>query len=472
MKKKTHILFMCLAIISLLVIGCEREPPTSFDESIDGPLEGSKQFRENNPVSDQGGGVLRKDVTFVTTVFSTDFVSAGVGAMRNQAGPHTITLAGVSGTITQAVLYWHGPTNSADSTANANVVVNGTPVTGTNIGFSDNNCWGFVNSQAYAADVTALVLATGNGAYLLTGFGAGSINTNGASLVVYFNDADPTNNRDVVVFDGNDSNINNPFDAPGWNVTLSGINYTSGTANLQMHIADGQNFIDDALIINGSPKFPVSNWAGGFSVPGINNGPNGDGRLWDIINIDVTADLVAAVGPPQTLTMTTGVASDCLALVVALIDLPAGAAPEQPCEPVEDSDVRTQGFWKRVCGGPHPSGEHENLPDYVDFVNDFAIFADVTDVDDLCERLHPDPKNDKCEKAEAQFMALLLNLASGRVAVCNCVNDPDLGETTVGDVADFIDGLLSNPGRTFEDCVLAQAIADRINNGETLVNCP
>jgi len=142
------------------------------------------------------------------------------------------------------------------------------------------------------------------------------------------------------------------------------------------------------------------------------------------------------------------------------------------CTPVEDPKPRTQGFWKRVCEGPHPSGEHENLPDYVDCVNDAATFDAVTTVDLLCERLHPDPKDDKCEQAEAQFMALLLNVCSGRVAECNCVVDPYLGETTVGEAADFIDGLLSDPDRTFEDCVLAQAIADRINNGLTLVSCP
>ena len=141
------------------------------------------------------------------------------------------------------------------------------------------------------------------------------------------------------------------------------------------------------------------------------------------------------------------------------------------CVPV-DPDVRTQGFWKRVCERPHPSGEHENLPDYVDFVNDFATFGNVVDVDDLCDQLHPDPPSDKCEKAEAQFMALLLNLASGRVEVCNCVQDPELGNTTVGEVADFIDGVLSDPGPTFQDCVVSQAIADRINNGDTLVDCP
>lgn len=69
-------------------------------------------------------------------------------------------------------------------------------------------------------------------------------------------------------------------------------------------------------------------------------------------------------------------------------------------------------------------------------------------------------------------MALLLNIASGRVAACNCIDDPDLGQTTVGDAATFIDNLLSDPGRTFFDCVLAQAIADRLNNGVSLVDCP
>ena len=140
------------------------------------------------------------------------------------------------------------------------------------------------------------------------------------------------------------------------------------------------------------------------------------------------------------------------------------------CEPVEDPDIRTQGFWKRVCRGPHRSGEHENLPGYVDCVSAFETFANVGDVDDLCDRLTPNRRNDKCEQAEAQFMALLLNICSGRVATCNCIDDSDFD--TVGEAADFIDELLSNPDRTFDDCQLAQAIADDINNGVSLVDCP
>ena len=142
------------------------------------------------------------------------------------------------------------------------------------------------------------------------------------------------------------------------------------------------------------------------------------------------------------------------------------------CEPVFDPDVHTQGFWKRICAKPHPSGEDQNLPDYVDCVNSTVTFEDVDSVQALCDRLHPDPKNDKCEQAEAQFMALLLNVCSGRVETCNCIDDPALGQATVGEAIDFIDALLSDPARTHADCVLAQSIADFINIGLTLVDCP
>jgi hypothetical protein len=263
------------------------------------------------------------DIGPFQTVFNTDFRVAGVGGLRN-TGTGTITLSGVSGPINKAYLYWHGPTNSANPLANANIFVNGNAVAGTNIGFSDNNCWGFQNSQAYRADVTSLI--TGDGAYVLTGLGAGTVNSNGASLVVFFNDGIPTNNRDVVIFDGNDSNINNPFDAPGWNVTLSGINYTTGSASLQMHVADGQTFVDDAIVVNASTLVPTGGIFDGATVPSANNGPGNNGSLWDIRTFPFTSFLVPG---PNTFVMTSGAAGDCLSLIVAIVDLPTGAAPNQ-----------------------------------------------------------------------------------------------------------------------------------------------
>ena len=59
----------------------------------------------------------------------------------------------------------------------------------------------------------------------------------------FFDDGDDSNNRDVVLFHGNDSNIANPFDADGWDVTLPGINYDTGAARMELHVSDGQTFI-------------------------------------------------------------------------------------------------------------------------------------------------------------------------------------------------------------------------------------
>jgi len=264
------------------------------------------------------------DLTFFRTVFDTDFTAAGVGGMRGN-GNGTITLAGISGTITEAYLFWHGPSNAsatAAPVANATVTFNGTDVTGTFLGISDDNCWNFQNSLAYRADVTSLV--TGNGAYALTNFTKpNGIDANGASLIVFFDDGDSTNNRDVVMFNGNDSNISNAFDADGWNITLAGINYSSGTASAQFHVADGQVFGDAAVIANATTIANAGAIFQGTSVPGPNL-PAGNGNLWDIVDFDVTSLLNPGL---NNLNITSGVAGDCLACVMIAIDLPAGAAP-------------------------------------------------------------------------------------------------------------------------------------------------
>lgn len=140
------------------------------------------------------------------------------------------------------------------------------------------------------------------------------------------------------------------------------------------------------------------------------------------------------------------------------------------CEP-SFLDVQGMGFWKRVCKTGHPSGEHERISDYVDRVNAVETFRSVNSAHAIFTILSPLRKNDKCTQAESQFMALLLNVASGRVTVCSCVIDPDLGSATVGEVIDFIDSLLANPKRTHHDCVLAQSMAGMINEGLTLVEC-
>lgn len=267
-------------------------------------------------------------LTPFTTIFDTDFTTAGYGGMRGGDGTGVLNLSGVSGTVNRAYLYWHGPTNVTTSpeTANNSVSFAGNAITGTFLGISDNNCWGFANSVAYRADVTSFV--TGNGNYSLANFTKQpNVNINGVSLMVFYEDGFDTNNRDVVLFDGNDSNVNNLFDPPGWNITLSGINYTSGTANTQFHVADGQNFLDAAIIANSNELVPAGAIFQGDSVP---NGPTASstgGGLWDIKSFNVTSLLSPG---PNTLNITSGLAGDCLACVLIAVDLPAGAAPPPP----------------------------------------------------------------------------------------------------------------------------------------------
>ncbi len=260
------------------------------------------------------------------TVFSTDFAMFGFGGMRG-IGSGSITVSGVTGTVTSALLYWHGPTNSTDPNANASVTFNGTAITGTNIGLSSDNCWSFTNSQAYRADVTSLV--TGNGAYTLSNFLKTDADINGVSLLVFFNDGNPANNRDIVIFDGNDSNQPNSYDPLGWSASLPGINYTSGTVFMRLIVSDGQSFTDNGVAINGNTILP----AGGLNFQGdtLPNGPSAsstNGGLWDHFSSDITSLLTPGVNN-LTLTSIDG-SSDCLSLIAVIFDLPAGAAPGAP----------------------------------------------------------------------------------------------------------------------------------------------
>jgi hypothetical protein len=183
------------------------------------------------------------------------------------------------------------------------------------------------------------------------------------------------------------------------------------------------------------------------------------GRLWASLgNPDPAIWLVDTTTAVATRVPISG-GYDCS---FGLASLPCPAVVDEGCEPL------TQGFWKRVCEKTHPSGEHEALPGYVSCVSASATFRDVSTVEDLCDRMHPDPSNDKCEQAEAQFMALLLNTCSGRLGRSCCIEIEGEDVETVGDAIDLVDGLLSSRLRNFRDCVRAQAIADAINTGAAL----
>lgn len=272
------------------------------------------------------------DIAYSSTVLATDFASFGVGGVRGGDGNASIVVAGITGTVTKALLYWDGPDNPPD--ANAAITFAGAPTAGTLIGISADNCWGFTESRAYRADVTASV--AGNGTYPVANLINGGADINGLSLLVFFDDGNSANNRDVVLFEGNDSNVNaNGFDADGWNVSLAGVQYTAGSATLQLHVADGQGFPDGSVEVNGTTiaaDDPITGADpfGGTTVPDMGTAATTSGGLWDIRSFDVTALLTPG---PNTLTVTHTFGSDCLSLIIAAVDLPAGAAPPPPVLP-------------------------------------------------------------------------------------------------------------------------------------------
>jgi hypothetical protein len=263
------------------------------------------------------------DMANFETEFATDVRAFGVGFVRGTDAAN-ITVANITGPVSTAYLFWAGPANTTtDENINAAVTVNGTPVTGTSLGFTDNNCWGFQSSIAYRADVTSLV--TGNGTVSLTDIRNADplAEINGFSLYVFFDDGDDTNNRDVVIFNGNDSNQSNAFDADGWNATLPGINYSGGTASLMMTFADTQIFEDDDFLVNGQVVADPVAVLNGSTVEAGTGSPG----LWDNQSYNIQPLLVPG---DNTVTLSGGGGADCVSLIVAAVNLPAGAAPNQP----------------------------------------------------------------------------------------------------------------------------------------------
>ena len=196
-------------------------------------------------------------ISHTRTLSNVDYVVGGVCGVGGGSG--TITIAGVSGTVTHAYLYWHGINNTGVGAEYNNpiVTINGNSVTGTSLGDATTNCWGDGSSRAFEADVTAFV--AGNRPYTIAGLSdCLGCNANGASLVVVFDDGNPANNRDLVFFTGNDSNIaaGFPGEDDGWHATLPGIAYAGGMVKAIFHAADGQDFSDNSITFITGGSFP------------------------------------------------------------------------------------------------------------------------------------------------------------------------------------------------------------------------
>jgi hypothetical protein len=265
-------------------------------------------------------------ISSLTRVIGTDVWRSSVGGLRN-VGNGSLGVGGLSGTVNRAYLFWHGVSNSYDPNANRNVQVNGITVLGVPMGTSYDNNWGFLVSQSYYADVTNLVAPNPNKSYFLTGFGTGTFNPNGATLIVFYNDASSTNDYDVTVFGGNDSNGGSAYDQSGWNVSFGAIyDYNVFGDFLQLIVADGQAGTEPAMLINGQVLTNAGPVFQGTSVPSANNGPANDGSLWDSRDFNIDFAIYTAPGY-NNINLTMGVPTypgDYDSLVAAIIYVPIG----------------------------------------------------------------------------------------------------------------------------------------------------
>lgn len=301
----------------------------------------TKQFRARQVVSALAMALLctvaaqAEPITHKRTLSRVDYVVAGVSGTGGGSG--TITVAGVSGTVTHAFLIWHGINNSGAGAVynNATVTINGNSVTGLTLGDATTNCWGDGSSRAFEANVTAFV--PGNGPYTISGLsnGAGH-NSNGAALVVVFNDGNPANDRDLAFFEGNDSNIPDGFpgETDGWHASLSPITYGGGPVRAIAALADGQSFTDGELTFstaNGSLTVPddVLLWDG-ISLPSAGTSRASNGQLFDIHTLDITAAFGGVSGPVTLNVDGMEFTSDCLGLALLILDLEPGTAPPVP----------------------------------------------------------------------------------------------------------------------------------------------
>ncbi len=270
------------------------------------------------------------------TVQGVDWVSAGVGGISGDTA--SISVAGVSGPVKQAYLYWDGMAVDAghdEEYDNPTIAIDGNVVTGTSMGDTSSNCWGQGSSTAYVADVTPYV--TGDGTYALSGLMAQPAHQpNGASLIVLFDDGDPSNDHDLVFFEGNDSTHFDHFaglEDAGWHAIFDDIVFSRGAVNIQLHVADGQVMSDAALefITSDNHKLDIADTAAqfdGLSVPLAGTSRDDGVALWDIQTFDITS-LFRSHGTWTFYLNTATKPADCIALVAAIVE--TAAAPVAVC---------------------------------------------------------------------------------------------------------------------------------------------
>lgn len=266
------------------------------------------------------------------TVTNADFHVFAQGGLRGRTGTSLI-VTGLVGQVRQAWLYTHAAINPCY------------PILGTTnlgspgrtfevVGAAADSCESTNRSFLTRCDVSDLV--TSNGVYDLGGLFADIFNpvtleqtitmtANGISLLVFCDDGNPTNDVNVTLWHGNDSNEDGAIDPTGWQTLLDNLAYTGGVATLGLHVAYGEAILDPPVLVNGQPWLPENDFFSGATVsapPGSTNA-----QFWDVRAFDLAPRLTPGVNHLLLTSWRTTNSHDCLNLCLATVAQPVAASP-------------------------------------------------------------------------------------------------------------------------------------------------
>jgi hypothetical protein len=142
---------------------------------------------------------------------------------------------------------------------------------------------------------------------------------NGVALVVFYNDGNAANWRNVVLWNGNDSTIAQGADPAGWDEMRG--EPLPEDASLDFIVGDGQSFDDGSIVVNGTEVVPAGGIFQGDSTPAGSGNANGD--LWDVKPYTLPSGILSSGS--NTLHLTSAASSDCLSLVAVAANTPASA---------------------------------------------------------------------------------------------------------------------------------------------------
>ncbi|WP_069660269.1 hypothetical protein [Arcticibacter eurypsychrophilus] len=327
-NKQTIKQITVLILLGILITGCKKAADQSSVESVSTTTQKLLSLAAN----DSPGPMTR-----FTTVYNTDYLSVGTGGLTDGRGEIRITGTFPLSSVTKAYLYWHGESMVTDAeSVGEYIYFNEETEAGTCIGVTNiNNGPDYppfpvqIQSRTYRADVTDRVKEGGR---IVSIREFDRLTADGASLILFYQDGNSNNNRDIVIFNGNDSNFQTfrsypldpkaALDLKGWDVVLPGVKYTSGKVNISMHVADGQDAEEGIIQVNGGAN--LRNLFRGRSVPGEITPMS---VRYDIVPIEVSAFLRQGIHPIRLTLLDYTQMADKLSLVVVVFNLPKGAAP-------------------------------------------------------------------------------------------------------------------------------------------------